>query len=443
LKNVIVVGGGLTGLAAAHELNKAGASVSLVESGKLGGKILTDRVDGFLIEGGPDSLISYKPAALELCRELGLGDDIVPASELPTLLYSAGRLVPLPEGASLAPTQAAAFLASPLLSWRGKLRAGLDLVLPRGGGGDESLGAFVTRRLGREFYERWAEPLLSGVYGGDPAELSLRSTFPRLAELERRHRSLIRGMSASSVRSGGPIFRTLARGLSSLVEALERSLEGVELVRKKAVGAAPSGVGWRLGLTDGRKLEAEALVLAVPAFAAAELLGSAAPVSIPLVQIEYGDAATVSFGFAGAELPKASGFLVPKAAGRSILGATFSSNKYPGRAPAGASLARVYFGGRGDWADYGDGELAAIALLELSELAGLRSQPSLTRVFRWRRAMPQYRVGHERLLESIQAALPPRLILAGSAYRGVGLSDCVESGRRAAASALAGKALVA
>jgi oxygen-dependent protoporphyrinogen oxidase len=411
----------LAGLTAARELSKSGAEVTLYEpSPRLGGKILTERVDGFLIEGGPDSLISYKPAAAELCAELGLEKEIVPASSLPTLLFSGGRLERLPEGASLAPTNAAAFLASPLLSWRGKLRTGLDLVLPRRKGGqEESLARFVTRRFGREFYERWAEPLLSGVYGGNPEELSLQSTFPRLAELESKHGSVIRGLSAASGRSKGPVFWTLSRGLSSLVEALEKELGKVRLVRE------------RVQSLEG--LSANRIILATPAYVSAGILRKAAPEAARLLdEIPYGDAATAAYGFQGVETPKASGFLVPRAERRSILGATFSSNKYPGRAPEGAALARVYFGGTGDWNRRSDEDLAELGRSELAEIAGIRARPAVTRVYRWPRAMPQYRVGHAQRLARIEAALPPEIVLAGSAYRGVGLSDCIVSGRKAA-----------
>lgn len=443
----LVIGGGLAGLAAAYRLSLRGAEVVLLErDARPGGKITTEKRAGFVLEGGPDSFVSYKPALAELCRELGLGSELQPAEPLPTLILCGGRLEPLPEGVSIAFTKMWPMLATRLLTWKGKLRAGWEpFVPPQPEAEDESLRDFVARRLGPEFYERVAEPLLAGVYGGDPATLSVESTFPRLRELERRHGSLVKGLRARGGGPPGPLFWTIRGGLSTVVEALRSKLGAALRLETEVSALARTGGGWRAD-TPGGSFEAPAVVLAAPAFDAARLLAESLPETAALVgRIPYGPAGTVSFGFAdGGALPRASGFLAPASEGLAMLGCTFSSLKYPGRAPAGSGLVRAYLGSRGDWLREPDEAVARLALREIKDALALPGEPLFAVVRRWARGMPQYRLGHETLLRSIESSLEgvAGLVLAGSPYRGIGLPDCVESGGRAAEAAAEGRSAV-
>jgi oxygen-dependent protoporphyrinogen oxidase len=448
---VVVVGGGITGLAAAHRVRERApeAQVVVVEAaGRLGGTIATEQVGGFRVEGGPDSILTEKPWAADLCARLGVELVGTRAGERRTFVVHAGRLEPLPEGfLLLAPTSLRPLLASPLFSWRGKLRMALDLVLPRRrDAGDESLAAFVRRRLGREALERVAQPLVGGIYTADPERLSLAATMPRFRDLERRHRSVVLGLRAAAraaPQAGAgaryALFVAPAEGMEALVAALARRLpEGALRLAAPAAGLARVGGRWRL--RAGREpLEADALVLAVPAHAAGGLLGPLDPgLGAALGGIEYASSATVSLAFRDADVPglRGYGFVVPASEGRPLLACTYSSRKFPGRAPAGHELLRAFVGGalRPDLASADDETLVDLVRAELRQLLGVAAAPLLVRVRRHPRAMPQYAVGHlERVAEvERRAAALPRVALAGAAYRGVGLPDCVRSGEAAA-----------
>lgn len=459
-RRVVVVGGGVAGLAAAQRLverARAGGpavDVVLVEAGpRLGGTIATEHTGGFLVEGGPDAFITEKPWALALCDRLGITPDLTGTTEGDRRTYIArrGRLHALPEGfLMLAPTNWSTLAASPLFSWPGKLRMALDLLLPaRRDPGDESLASFVRRRLGREALERAADPLVSGIYTADPERLSLAATMPRFLDLERKHRSIILGLraggqarSAAEQKAAGArysLFMTHRRGMSAFVDAIAGRLPaGTVRMGAAATALARDGGGWRV-VAGGERLAADAVVLATPAHAAARLVEPLdAALARDLAAIEYASSATVSLGFRAADvrLPAGFGFVVPNVEGRPLVACTFSSRKFPARAPEGHELLRVFVGGarRPELAGLPDDVLLGLVRGELRSLLGVTAEPELARVSRWPRAMPQYTVGHLDRVAGIEArvAALPGLALAGSAYRGVGIPDCVRSGEAAA-----------
>jgi len=458
----VVVGGGIAGLAAAHRLveharDGADLDVVLLEgSARLGGSLGTERQGGFLLEHGADSMITDKPWGLALCERAGLADRLLGTreGERRTYVVHDGRLHALPEGfLLLAPTALWPLARSPIFSILGKARMALDLVLPRGGaGGDESLGAFVRRRLGAEALERVADPLVGGIYTADPERLSLAATMPRFLELERVHRSVILGLRQSSGASRGSagarygLFVAPADGMGALVEAVARALpEGVVRLRATVESLAREGARWRVA-AGAQAFDADAVIVTAPAWVAARLV---APHDEALARdlgaIEYASSATVTLGFRAegvADKLQGFGFVVPFAERRSLLACTFASRKYPGRAPEGHELLRAFVGGarRPDLVELDDEALLGTVRAELRALLGIVAEPILTRVERWRRAMPQYAVGHLDRVRDIErrAAALPGLALAGAAYRGVGIPDCVRSGE-AAADAVAGR----
>jgi oxygen-dependent protoporphyrinogen oxidase len=458
---LVVVGGGIAGLAAAHravELARErgiGLELTLLEAqARLGGTIRTERRDGFLVEGGADSFISEKPWALDLVRRLGAESRLVRTDEASRRTFVAwrGRLHPLPEGFQLlAPTRLGPLLASSLFSWPGKLRMGLDLVLPRGGDPDESLGAFVRRRLGREALERVAQPLVAGIYTADPDALSLAATMPRFLEIERRERSVVLGMWRAARKAGvaakgasgarWSLFVTLAGGMEKLVRMLaERLPEGAVRLGERVTEVARAGAGWRITAASGATFDADRVVLACESYQTARLLRYLDPsLALLLEDIPYASSAVVTLAFRREDIAHALdgfGFVVPRAEGRPIIACTFSSVKYAGRAPDGHVLLRAFVGGALDEAalDADDARLIAVARAQLAELLGARGEPELASVSRHRRSMPQYHVGHLARVEAVELGLRrhPGLALAGAAYRGVGIADCVRSGESAA-----------
>lgn len=455
---VAIVGGGITGMAAAYALQSRAAvtgrrvSYSLIERApRLGGKIQTVRDGAFLIEGGPDSFLTQKPWAAELCRELGLGGSLVPANPEQRNVYvvKGGRLLPFPAGFRLAvPTEFRPFLATRLVSLPGKLRVGLDLVLPRRTSTeDESLGAFLRRRLGREVAECLAGPVMSGIYTADPERLSMEASWPMFRALERKHGSIIRGMLAARKRQPptdqpAAMFLSLQGGMEDLVSALASRLEGEVLLNRGVTSLTRHQDGFRLSLTgDGPgTLEADAVLVTTPAYAAAELVEPLdADLAEGLRDIRYVSTASVSLAYPakalGPQPLDGYGFLVPGREGRILNACTWASTKFPDRAPTDGILVRGFLGGDGREAliDKSDEELASLVHDELVSLMGLRAKPSLFRVFRWPRGNPQYDVGHlERVagLEAV-AGMVPGLFLAGSAYRGVSVPDCIRQARDA------------
>jgi oxygen-dependent protoporphyrinogen oxidase len=441
-----VIGAGIAGLAAAHRAIELARTrgvdldLTLLEArDRLGGTIATERAGGFLVEAGPDSFLSEKPWALELCRRLGVEDRLVRTDDRyrKVFVWRGGRLHPLPDGFQLlAPTRLRPFVKSGLFSWRGKLRMALDLVLPRGTSDDESLGAFVRRRLGHEALERVAQPLVAGIYTADPDDLSLTATMPRLGLWRAGRKVPVTGTSGAR----WSLFVTFANGMEELVSALASRLPpGAARLKHRVDGIERNGKGWRLLGGLGPPVEADHVIVAAESYAASRLLRYVDPgLATLLGEIPYASSATVTLGYRRADVPgplDAFGFVVPRAEGRALLACTFSSVKYPGRAPAGHALLRVFVGGALDEAivDRDDEALISIARGELAGLLGAHGEPLWTRVARYSKAMPQYHVGHLARVEAIEhgVARHPGLALAGGAYRGVGISDCVRSGETA------------
>ncbi len=467
MKRIAIVGGGITGLSAAFYLQKEAAengipvSVILIEGDpKLGGKLVTDEIDGFVVEGGPDSFITQKPYGLDLCRDLGLEGRLQPCDprHAHVFILRRDRLLPLPHGFRLTvPTDAAAFLRSPLLSWPAKLRTLAEPWMPaRKAGDDESLARFITRRFGRGMLEGIAGPMMAGIYVADPHRLSLLATFPQFAKMEREHGSLTRAMlamkkkAAQSTRKPPPMFMSLRGGIGELSAALIASVKAEVRTQTLVEELHPPREGgrWRLRLNDGTEIEADAVILTAPAHAAQRLV---APFDTSLASlldhVRYLSTATVSLGFAGdpSVLPHALdgyGFIVPKPEDSPLLACTWSSRKFENRAPEGHFLIRGFVGGAGreHLAELPENELAELVHGELRRILGLQAPPLFRKVYRWPKANPQYDVGHlqrtDAIEQHVQAAWPG-LHLAGSSYRGIGIPDCIHSARQAALQALA------
>ncbi|HWP47700.1 MAG TPA: protoporphyrinogen oxidase [Candidatus Limnocylindrales bacterium] len=461
-KKIIIVGGGISGLSTAYFIQEQLASLGdqvdcyLIEGReRLGGVILTEVVDGFVIEGGPDSFLSTKPWALELCQKLGLTDRLIGTREdqRKTYVFSRGRLEELPEGLTfMIPTQIRSFLRSGLISLPGKIRMGLDLLLPRKvGREDESLGAFIRRRLGREVLERIAEPLLGGIYAGQIDQMSLQATFPNFQTLEQEYRSLIWGMlrkrreipKSLKTPSKWTLFVTLRGGLTELVQTLTTQLNRISFIKgKPVVWIKPSSDSsslqpvYHLTLANGEILQADVIVLATPAYIAADFVESFnSSLAAVLREIPYTSTVTISLGYKKsdfAHLPPGFGFVVPRVENRRIIASTWTSNKYPHRAPDDKILLRCYIGGANqeDLVSLEDRILIQIVREELREIAGITQEPVLTRVYRWEKVMPQYLVGHLNRLTTLERLLThhPGLFLTGNAYRGPGIPDCIHSG---------------
>ena len=470
-RHIVVVGGGVTGLAAAHRLVELGrekpaqVKVTLMEaSHRLGGTLATDHVGEFLVEAGPDSFITEKPSALRLCERLGLTARLVSTQAVHQKIYVVhqGRLVALPEGFFLlAPTRVLPFILSPLFSWRGKLRMAAECFLPRReADGDESLGSFVRRRFGDEALERVAQPLIGGIYACDPDRLSLAATLPRFAEMERERRSIVLAMRSQQKRLGlrrrrsgsgarWSLFVTLAGGMQELTDTLARRLpEGSIQLNTPATNLLPdpNGAGWRLVLTGRKSIHADAVILCTPAFRAGQLLASVEQgAAKELKKISYASTATVSLAYRREDFPRQPdgfGFVVPWVERRKIMACTFSSLKYPGRAPEGHILLRAFVGGALQPALFNDDDATMEKNVrdELASLLGVTSRPIFSRLWRHPNSMPQYHVGHNARIKMIEELLEPfsTLALAGSAYHGVGISDCVRTGEEAAEKLFAG-----
>ncbi len=450
---VLVIGGGITGLAAAHALARAGIPVTLVEaSDRLGGKIRTERTDGFLVESGPDSFVSYRPAALQLVRELGLGDSVVrPVAPRVVHIRTGGRFVPLPQEMGLVlPTHLRPFVTTSLFSPLQKLRMGLDLVLPRDGlARDMGVGVYLRRRLGPALVDRLAGPLLGGVYGTSIDELSLLAVVPQLRDAERDHRSLFLASLAAgrARRSGGESpFVTLAGGTGQLIEALVDSLgrsPEVDLrLRTPVARLERGGTGVEARLATGETLHPDATILTVPGPEAARLLDHVAPAAAAGIRtIPHGTTAVVSLGYRAdqfAKPPTGHGFLVAAGEPLSIDACTISSSKWPGRAPDGMVLIRAFIGSRsGRAGGMNDEAGVAAAIRDVAATMGARGEPVLARLARLTGQMPQYTVGHLDRVARIFAGLAgvPGVLLAGAPYRGVGIPDCVAQGQAVARAA--------
>ncbi len=456
---VVVIGGGISGLAVAHRLTELSRqrqlslSVTLLEaSDRFGGVIETQRAHGFLLESGPDAFLAEKPWAEALCRRLGLAEELIdtqPAHRR-SFLVANGRLVPVPSGWYLvAPARLAALWQAPMLSWSGKLRIALEpLIPPRRDRADESVASFLRRRFGREALIRIGQPMVGGIYTADVEQLSLRAALPALAEMERTHGSVLRGLRArtsngATAEASGPRYRlfvTLRGGLQTLVDALIQRMPEVALRSRARVTHLAAGPAWTIALQDGQSLQAEAVCLALPADRAAALLGSISPSAAKeLAAIPYESVATVNLAFRRADVPHALdgfGLVVPAVERRGIVGCTFSSVKFSGRAPEGSVLLRAFVGGALHRAmvELDDAGMQRMVRRELRELLGIEAEPQFSSVRRFPRAMPQYHVGHLSRVEAAEAKLRryPTLFLTGNGYRGIGIPDCIAQAESAA-----------
>jgi oxygen-dependent protoporphyrinogen oxidase len=474
-KHVVVVGGGISGLAAAERLvsdtsSDAPPRVTLLEaSDRMGGVIRTDRQDEFLLESGPDVFLAAKAAGMEMCERLGLAERVIatrPSAKGSSIL-DGRRLRPIPEGMSgVIPSRLWPFVTSRLVSPIGKLRVALEYLLPaRHADRDESIEQFIVRRLGRQMYERLVEPLMSGIFAGDGSRLSIGATFPQLVEMERDQGGLIRGTLAARRRNPptpGPDRNrptglvSLQGGLGELVSALERTLNdrygvhGAFQVRRNArverVTRTDGRRGFVIMLANGEAVETDAVVVATPAPVSAVILRPLdAVVASELETIEYASTVTINVAYHARDVRaplQGTGYTVPRRLGRPVLACTVTSNKFEGRAPPDAALFRLFLGGagRGDFTRRSDDELLHIVRTEMREVLGVSAAPVLVRINRYDRVMAQYNVGHLDRLARIDQRLVrmPGVALAGNAFRGVGIPDCITSGRRAAELVLAG-----
>jgi len=458
LSQTIIIGGGIAGLSAAYylqEFSTGRADFTLIEdSAQWGGKIATVHENGFLIEGGPDSFLTQKKAALDLCRALGLESSLSGSkSSEPstTYVWNNGQLHAIPEGMMLmAPTMILPFLQSKLISWPGKMRMGMEALIPRKTGGeDESLAQFVRRRLGREMLDKIAAPLMAGIHSADAEKLSISSTFPMFPEMERAYGGLLRGMirkkrqstKASSQKTATSMFMTLEGGLGQLSEAIVDRLPPRSLrLNCRVKSVSPLGYGYRVALRDGTYLLADDVIFATPSYVTAELVEAMDPALAGLLRsIPYVSTATVSLGFRRGQIHhplNGFGFIVPATEPRRITACSWSSQKFTHRAPEDCVLLRVFAGGALAERNAGldDASLLQLAREELRTIMGIEATPVVARVFRWPRAHPQYEVGHGARVTAIETALQahPRLHLAGAAYRGSGIPDIIQNAMNAA-----------
>jgi protoporphyrinogen/coproporphyrinogen III oxidase len=457
--DVAIVGGGIAGLATAYELSRRQMSFVVLERApRAGGVIFSEPVDGFTIDGGPDSLLIQKPEAIALCHEIGLGDQLV-STQPPRIAYiqRGGRLHALPAASVLGiPTRIGPFARTTLFSWPGKLRMGAELFIPRKRDeSDESIGAFITRRFGREAATYLAEPLLAGIHAGDVDRLSVRALFPRLVDAERQHGSLLRAFSIhnpihnpirnpqSAIRNSEGAFKSLPGGLSDMVHALVKALGAANVRTSTSVERITGDGPFLVHTSAGESLEARAVVLATPAYATSELMRDRDEELSRLAGgIVYASAATIALAFDRARVRHpltGSGFVVPRVEHTGILAASWLSSKWPNRAPRDRVLMRTFVGGARDprALDRSDAELVQVSLGALRPLLGIDGDPLFTRVYRWPRGNAQHDVGHLDRVAAIDRALTarhPGLFLTGSGFRGVGIPDCVADGRRVGAS---------
>ncbi|RMG94181.1 MAG: protoporphyrinogen oxidase [Chloroflexi bacterium] len=461
--HVVIVGGGIAGLSTAWYLQQEVAAKGLditytvlEEGSRWGGKILTEEVvwgenGRFTIEAGPDAILTQKPWALQLAKQIGLQDALLPTNQLPqqVFVWQKKRPIPMPDGLFLTvPTRLMPFARSPLISPSGKLRMGLDWVIPpRRDAADESLADFVRRRLGKEALDKIAEPMMAGIYNADAEQLSLLATFPRFRELEQKYGSLIRGMlaarrsrkAAGHGRSALTPFVSFTGGMRMLVERLVPMLDGECRLKTGVTAIQPLPDGrYCLMLNTGHALTADVVVLAVPAYVAARLIRPFASEAAHLLDaIRYVSTGTISLAYPIASIKRplnGFGMVIPRSQNRPINAITCTYLKFNRRAPEGYALFRIFFGGsrHPEMIDLTDIELLTVVQQELALMLGITAEPVLHRIYRWRQGNPQYDVGHLARVDAIEAALPAGLYVTGSPYRGVGVPDCVRQGQETA-----------
>jgi protoporphyrinogen/coproporphyrinogen III oxidase len=477
-RHVAIIGGGIAGLATAYTIQEKARAFglpirfTLFESAPtLGGKILSEKIDDFMIEGGPDSFLQQKVWAAQLAQKLGLEQDLIGTNPEQKKLFvvNRGHLTAMPDGVMMViPTRFTPFITSSLISWPGKIRMGMDFFIPpRRDDADESIGDFIQRRLGQEALDKLAEPLMSGIHVSDPMQQSLLGTFPRFRTLEKQYGSLTRGMLAqrrashSNGKNNGSasttatdqnwknsMFVSLRGGMGQLVQALAKALQDGQVhtnCKVAQISPLPEG-GYMLTSTDGGTVRADAVVLATPAFVSAGLVSPFSPaLGQALAGIRYVSTATVSLAYQnlGTDNPLGGvGFIVPRREKRRISACTMSSIKFSERAPKGGLLLRCFVGG--PWREeavepqHSDDEIINDVRSELEALLGIRAEPVVARVYRWIKGNAQYDVGHLERVKGMHemCAKTPGLFLTGSAYEGIGVPDCIHQGQQAAEKAI-------
>ena len=463
--HVVIVGGGISGLSTAlavyEETQRVGRNIdcTLIESGQSwGGKIQTSHDQGMIIEGGPDSFLSIKPWALELCEKLGLSDQLINTNDRnnQTFSYTRGKLRELPQGlVSFIPTRIGALFSSGVVSWTGIIRMGADWFIPprRDSNTEESLASFFSRRLGQEAFDCFIEPLVAGIYAGDGQELSIKATFPRFLELEQKHGGLIKGVLAQRASKNRPtpepaqkrtMFTTLRGGLGDLVSSLVKRVEsnGTTLTLGQEVKGlymtSHTPHRYKVILQNETALVADAVVLATPAYISAKLLQSLnQKMADGLNEIPYSSTATISLAYRTEDLKKnvqGFGFVVPRKEGKSLIAATWTSLKWHYRTQSGQTLIRCYVGGRGreNILSRDDDAMVNYVREELHNIVGITKEPLYRKTYRWDRSMPQYTCGHLDRIQRIrkEGQSFQRLYLTGAAYEGIGIPDCIRDGAR-------------
>jgi len=459
MKQIAIIGGGISGLSAAFYLEKARASgaeleYTLFESGqRLGGCLSSDRIEGCLVEAGPDSFLTEKPWALSLCKELGIADQLIGSndSQRKTYIVVHGRLIAMPDGLMfMVPTQLLPTAFSPLFSWSTKLRMAQELLHPpRPMHEDETVAQLVERHFGAEVVDRLADPLLSGVYGGDAGKLSARAVLPRFVEMEEQYGSLSRAMLAAHKKMAAmartqpsrPLFTSLKDGMQQMVDAIVGRLTPDSIRLRQFVRRIyPEDSGWRVAIEPSEDERYDAVIVATPAHVAGTLLdGVDHGLARNLLDITYSSSVTVTLGYYKQQLeklPPGFGFLVPRSEGTRMLACTFVHNKFPHRAPDDKGILRCFLGGARDEAVLGlsDEEILQTVERELRDIVKLEVRPIFARVYRWRESMAQYEPGHIARVGQIEKRVAeiPGLALAGNAYHGIGVPDCIRGGMEGA-----------
>lgn len=463
MKRVAIIGGGISGLSAAITLERArtnGAPVEyrIFEAGpRLGGVLLTEYVDGCVVEGGPDSFLTEKSWGLDFVRSVGLGDQLISSNdaERKTYILVKGRLEPIPDGLMfMVPTKIAPMLTTRLFSLPAKLRMALEYLHKPGAPAqsDETVAELVERHFGPEMVDRLADPLLAGVYGGDASQLSAAAVLPRFVDMEKKYGSLSRGMLATRKKMAAkprqaprPLFTSLRNGMRQLVDAIVPKLDTrAAKTGNPVIGLTRSRSSWLLTPLQASPEEFDSVIIAVPATAASALVRNvAAPLADELAQIPYSSSITVNLGYDRRDLrtlPPGFGFLVPRSENRRMLACTFVHVKFPHRAPEDRGILRCFIGGARDETvlDLGDQDLVDMVRRNLAEILSLTAEPRFARVYRWRGAMAQYTRGHLARVQRIRQlqSATPGLYLAGNAYQGIGVPDCIATGEAAAKSVI-------
>ena len=459
MKRIAIIGGGISGLSAAFNLERARAAGTPLEytlfesSGRLGGSMSSDYIEDCLVEAGPDSFLTEKPWAAALCKELGIADQLIGSNDAQRKTYIVvyGKLVAMPDGLMfMVPTKIVPTALSSLFSWGTKLRMAAELLHPpRPMLGDETVGELVERHFGAEVVDRLADPLLSGVYGGDANKLSARAVLPRFVEMEEKYGSLSRAMLAAHRKMAAtaknqparPLFSSLKNGMQQMVDAISARLNPDSIrVRTRVRGVYPQDGGWRIAIDMGNDEYYDAVILATPANVAGALLeGVDAELAADLLGITYSSSVTITLGYYMEQLrhlPPGFGFLVPRSEGTRMLACTFVHNKFPHRAPPDKGLIRCFLGGARDEAvlSLTDDEMLDTVRAELKKIIKLDARPIFSRIYRWRGAMAQYEPGHIARVERIENRIAhiPGLAISGNAYHGIGVPDCIRSGGQAA-----------